>query len=248
MSDANSQQEPSMEEILASIRRIISEDAEAPKAGDVPPAPVQRAAAPQVAPRPASTPAAATVAAPKSLMEDDGDDVLNLTTRADPESGRVTPPKANFTDFDFDEPPAPRPTARAQAAAPTATPTAAPAASKAGLDLSFDEDDGDDFADDGGAMGNDFTEGLMSRASASVATEAFAQLTEVARRVDEPPPRAAAPVAGPRLGSANPTLDELVREALQPVLREWLDVNLPPMVEDMVREEIQRLAAAGRRR
>jgi cell pole-organizing protein PopZ len=49
-------------------------------------------------------------------------------------------------------------------------------------------------------------------------------------------------------GGSNPTLDELVREALKPVLREWLDRNLPPMVETMVREEIQRLAASGRRR
>lgn len=234
MSDANTQQEPSMEEILASIRRIISEDAEAPKVGEFPSSQAQRTAAPAEAVRRSDE----AVTAPQSLMADDDGDVLDLTTRADTESGRVTPPKANFADLDFDEPAAP----------PSAPAPAAPAPSKTGLDLSFDDDDGDDLADDGGALGDDFTEGLMSRASASVATEAFAQLTEVARRAEEPPPRAAAPVAGPRLGSANPTLDELVREALQPVLREWLDVNLPPMVEDMVREEIQRLAAVGRRR
>ena len=44
------------------------------------------------------------------------------------------------------------------------------------------------------------------------------------------------------------TVEELVRETLKPILKDWLDRNLPPMVEDLVRAEIERVASAGRRR
>ena len=37
------------------------------------------------------------------------------------------------------------------------------------------------------------------------------------------------------------TLEGLVREMLRPVLREWLDANLPGMVEAMVQSEIKRI-------
>ncbi|MGF1625800.1 MAG: DUF2497 domain-containing protein [Alphaproteobacteria bacterium] len=41
------------------------------------------------------------------------------------------------------------------------------------------------------------------------------------------------------------TVEELVRQLLRPMLRDWLDENLPPMVERLVRREIERLAAQG---
>ena len=37
-------------------------------------------------------------------------------------------------------------------------------------------------------------------------------------------------------------LDTLVRELLHPLLRQWLDANLPQLVESLVREEIRRIA------
>jgi cell pole-organizing protein PopZ len=40
--------------------------------------------------------------------------------------------------------------------------------------------------------------------------------------------------------------DGLVREMLRPMLKQWLDENLPPIVERLVRAEIQRVAR-GRR-
>lgn len=46
-------------------------------------------------------------------------------------------------------------------------------------------------------------------------------------------------------GSAR-TIDELVEDLLRPMLRSWLDVNLPPLVERLVREEIDRVSR-GRR-
>jgi cell pole-organizing protein PopZ len=38
-----------------------------------------------------------------------------------------------------------------------------------------------------------------------------------------------------------PTIEELVREEIRPLLKEWLDANLPPMVERLVRSEIERV-------
>jgi uncharacterized protein len=38
-----------------------------------------------------------------------------------------------------------------------------------------------------------------------------------------------------------PTLEDLVREEIRPVLKLWLDANLPPLVERLVRVEIERV-------
>ncbi len=38
------------------------------------------------------------------------------------------------------------------------------------------------------------------------------------------------------------TIEELVQEMLRPMLKMWLDENLPPLVEGLVREEIERVA------
>jgi cell pole-organizing protein PopZ len=37
------------------------------------------------------------------------------------------------------------------------------------------------------------------------------------------------------------TLEDLVKELLRPMLKSWLDQNLPPMVERMIRAEIERV-------
>ncbi len=43
------------------------------------------------------------------------------------------------------------------------------------------------------------------------------------------------------VGSQAQTVEELVKEMLRPMLKAWLDQNLPPMVEEMVQKEIQRV-------
>ena len=45
---------------------------------------------------------------------------------------------------------------------------------------------------------------------------------------------------------ANRSLDEIAEEMLRPMLREWLDDNLPSLVERLVREEIERVARGPR--
>lgn len=38
-----------------------------------------------------------------------------------------------------------------------------------------------------------------------------------------------------------PTIEDLVREEVRPLLKDWLDTHLPPLVERLVRTEIERL-------
>ena len=40
-----------------------------------------------------------------------------------------------------------------------------------------------------------------------------------------------------------PTLEDLVRDEMRPILKEWLDVYLPPLVERLVRAEIERVVS-----
>ncbi|MCY1668502.1 PopZ family protein [Rhizobium sp. SL86] len=48
-------------------------------------------------------------------------------------------------------------------------------------------------------------------------------------------------------GIERQSVEDMAREMLKPMLREWLDDNLPTLVERMVREEIERVARGPRR-
>ncbi len=45
--------------------------------------------------------------------------------------------------------------------------------------------------------------------------------------------------------SGGPTIESIVREELRPLLKAWLDINLPPIVERLVRAEIERVVGRG---
>ena len=47
--------------------------------------------------------------------------------------------------------------------------------------------------------------------------------------------RAVDPSIGPR------TIEDLVKEVMRPMIKDWLDANLPTLVERMVGREIERL-------
>src|SRR5262249_1345615 len=64
--------------------------------------------------------------------------------------------------------------------------------------------------------------GLLSREATAAVGSAFNRLTETARKHE-------------------PTLEDVVRETLRPVLKSWLDENLPSVVERMVQAEIERV-------
>ncbi|MDR6290169.1 MULTISPECIES: DUF2497 domain-containing protein [Inquilinus] len=78
-------------------------------------------------------------------------------------------------------------------------------------------------------------ESVVSPASASAALAALARLNA-----------AAAPAAVAVHKSQ--TVDDLVREMLRPLLKEWLDANLPRLVEQAVEREVSRIANGAVRR
>ena len=51
-----------------------------------------------------------------------------------------------------------------------------------------------------------------------------------------------------RMGHAGETMEDVVKGLLRPMLRTWLDENLPGMVERLVRAEIEKMAGGARRR
>lgn len=75
---------------------------------------------------------------------------------------------------------------------------------------------------------------VVSPASASAALAALARLSAAA------PPAATV--------HKSQTVDDLVRELLRPMLKEWLDANLPRLVEQAVEREVSRIASGAVRR
>jgi uncharacterized protein len=74
---------------------------------------------------------------------------------------------------------------------------------------------------------------ILSSATSEAAAAAFARLGSLPRerrREGELP-----------LGSADRTLEDMVRNMLRPMLQTWLDEHLPGIVERLVREEIARV-------
>ena len=71
---------------------------------------------------------------------------------------------------------------------------------------------------------------ILSGAPAQSVQSAFSRLAEtvVARAVNEQ------------------SIEDIARDLLKPLLKEWLEENLPAMVERLVREEIERVARTGR--
>jgi cell pole-organizing protein PopZ len=76
-------------------------------------------------------------------------------------------------------------------------------------------------------------EPLLSAVSAAVATKAFGELAHALEQGEGKP--------GDITFDSGETLEDLVRDAVKPLAKDWLDRNLPDLVEDLVRSEIQRL-------
>lgn len=73
---------------------------------------------------------------------------------------------------------------------------------------------------------------LVSTASADAARQSLEALTAAIA------PAVAAAAPAPTGGR---TLEDVVLDALRPMLKDWLDNNLPPLVESMVAKEIRRI-------
>lgn len=221
MSQPAKAQEPSMEEILASIRRIIADDDTAKPAAAKPAptaaAPAQRAAAmPPRLPVPPSPPPAPQPSAmqqhdadamlegndaPPGGAEPDADDVLDLTEQM-AASGEGETPSFQTIDgqgdvFFADAPAQPDPPPRMAEQPPRQQPAAQPSI----LDRT-----------------------IMSSATSAAVDSAFNALAQTV------------------LVQNARTLEDLVREMLRPLLKSWLDDNLPGMVERIVKAEIERVS------
>jgi len=199
MADPETQDEPSMEEILASIRRIISEDGEEGEeataaAPDEPaPEPVAEEPTEQVS-EPAAEAAAESVAEP--------DDILELTEEVDEVD-------AIFAEENPDPEPEPEPEAEIPAAAMQEEPPA-PATPVAPEDP------------------------LVSDPALGDAAETLQQLGQMITppSIDQNQQRV---IPGGR------TIEDHVLEMLRPMLKEWLDQNLPPLVQRLVQREVDRI-------
>jgi cell pole-organizing protein PopZ len=226
-------QEPSMEEILASIRRIIADD-DATK----PQKPEPAAAKP--APPPPPPPKPAAVAEPAAMSQDDIDamlsnfdqpaaappapepepepeaDVLDLTEsmaapEPEPPAFRTigTEPDVMFAESEPEpepepEPPPPPPPPPPRRAAQAARPAPASSAPTA------------------------LEPHIMSASTSAAVDAAFNSLAQTV------------------LVQNAKTLEDLVKDMLRPLLKSWLDDNLPVLVERLVRAEIERVARGNR--
>jgi uncharacterized protein len=90
------------------------------------------------------------------------------------------------------------------------------------------------------ARADEARDDLVSAATAEAAVTAFARLGAAAGE------QCAAP--GLALGAGGRTLEEIVRDALRPLLQAWLDEHLPGIVERLIHDEIQRLVREARPR
>ncbi len=78
---------------------------------------------------------------------------------------------------------------------------------------------------------------LIGAAAAGAAGASLAALRAATGAAAAIPPRPETLV-----GYANLTLEQMVREEIRPLLRSWLDENLPPLVERLVKAELDRIA------
>jgi len=97
-----------------------------------------------------------------------------------------------------------------------------------------ENDDILDLKDEEDAEAAPVAEELVSEASADAARQSLEALTAAVA-----PAVAAATVAAPTV--AGRTMEDVVLDALRPMLKEWLDANLPALVEAMVAKEISRI-------
>lgn len=199
MSAAEAQAEPTMEEILASIRRIISEGDE--PGGD--------------AAAEASAPAAAAAApAPASAPADD--DVLELSEEMMAPAADSEPLDQSSIDdlMIFD---------RAHEPEPQRESVAEPA-----MEAAFDPSPALErpVRAPEPISAYEPMQGLVSEAAATAAVGALSKL------------QFAIPVyTGPEA-----TLETVVKDLLRPMLKQWLDENLPAIVEAKVEAEVVRIA------
>jgi uncharacterized protein len=226
-------QEPSMEEILASIRRIIADDEAKPAAAEKPvsPAvtvkPVMKDIPPSaIAPAPKPAPPPPPPPAPEpavSNSQDDIDSMLASLDAATPEADiRPAPPEPEPDVFELTD--------------EMALPEPAPAPAAAAFSKVEPQDD------------IEFTEAKASRRQPAYepAFESTPARPILSHSTVSAVESAFNSLANTVLSNNARTLEDLVKEMLRPMLKSWLDDNLPGLVERIVKAEIERVSRGGR--
>jgi hypothetical protein len=237
MNQAAKAQEPSMEEILASIRRIIADDDAGKPAGTPEPATGSKQPAAAAAPaRPAPSPAApAKPATPPAAQ-------LKPVAPLPPAAAANSQREIDAMLEELDAPPKATPK-------PTPMPTPAQVADPVG-----------NAADDAAAEILDLTEAMTTPAPGPAPSfrtiDGNSDVVFTSKPQPQAPPdrglisnetvaavdSAFNSLAHTVIGQNARTLEDLVREMLRPMLKSWLDDNLPGLVERIVRAEIERVS------
>ena len=177
----------SMDDILASIRRILNEDeagaAQTPEAGATNPA------------KPAELPASAIPAAARVEEKP-----APVAPKAGPEPLELTP--------------------EMMVSPPVLSPPLSAASFGAGALATQAE------------VGN--ASGLIAPAAAAAAAASMGSLM-----------RAVSSERSAPVYRGGPSIEDVVREEMRPILKDWLDTHLPPLVERLVRAEIERVVNRG---
>ncbi len=180
--------EPSMEDILASIRRILAEEEEEEGGEEVAAAP-EPAPEPEPIPEPEPEPAPVPEPEPEPVMAAPEPEPEPEPVMAVPESAPPPPPP----------PPPPMPSEMEEILELTPDMVAAPELVSSPTFQS------------GADMLSELAKAILDQRDMSVG------------------------------GSRDITLETMVREMLKPILREWLDRNLPYLIERLVKKEIDKM-------
>jgi hypothetical protein len=233
-----------MEEILASIRRIIADDEakpppaekaqapEPPKVEKPAPAPVKPAPMADVPP-PKIAPAAPAKAAPPPpappppapAVSNDQDDIDALLSGLDEATSadEIRPPQPDVEVFELTD----------EMAVPSVAPPQ-PSFQRVEPqdDIEFTESDASRAINRQPSYDPPSfdapSQPILSRSTVSAVESAFNTLAHTV------------------LSNNARTLEDLVKEMLRPMLKSWLDDNLPGMVERIVKAEIERVSRGGR--
>jgi cell pole-organizing protein PopZ len=238
-------QEPSMEEILASIRRIIADDEAKPAAAspaapapapakpamkDVPPSAIPAAPAaakpapappPKAAPAPPPRPAQPPPPEPAASNNQDDIDAMLASLEEDTAAEDVRSPQPDGDVFELTD----------EMALPDPPP--APAPPPAAAFSKIEPQDDLEFTEARTAQRQPAPDPLrlempmpqiLSRTTVNAVESAFNTLAHTV------------------LSNNARTLEDLVKEMLRPMLKSWLDDNLPGLVERIVKAEIERVS------
>ncbi len=203
MSAADAQPEPTMEEILASIRRIISEDDSAAPPPE---------AAPADAPEPDFDNEVLELSEPVMEMPETVSPDFDFDALPVEDEPEVTLEEIIIEDRWEEPEPAPAPPALPPpplAAAPIEAPAYVTVPEPAPTPFPFDQ-------------------GLVSNPIADKASSVFQKL--------------APNTTLPGMFISGNTVEAMVGELIKPMLKDWLDANLPRIVEEKVEAEVARIA------